>query len=161
MNPLSEKRARQVYRERVNKPATIVRRENVPGGKTADGQPRLPERGRLAGRKVRSASTRTDYRDASHGGETRASDHLIRAANVPGVCVGIRTRQNGRRLNDRPFNYGRTRVGNQIPPKKSVAAIAGSAKFTPSPLWAEPREPEPRFLHRTKLSSRPVGRRLN
>lgn len=32
---------------------------------------------------------------------------------------------------------------------------AGSTKFTPSPLWAEPREPEPRFLHRTKLSSRP------
>jgi len=45
-------------------------------------------------------------------------------------------------------------TGNQIPPKKPVVAIAaGSTKFTPSPLWAEPREPELRFLRRTKLSS--------
>jgi len=48
-----------------------------------------------------------------------------------------------------------TRTTNQIPPKNRGDRAAGSTKFTPSPLWAEPREPELRFLHRTKLSSRP------
>lgn len=48
-----------------------------------------------------------------------------------------------------------TSAGRQSNPaeKAGPAAIAGFTEFTPSPLWAEPREPEPRFLRRTKLSS--------
>jgi len=40
------------------------------------------------------------------------------------------------------------------PSWRSRGQLAIHPSFTPSPLWAEPREPEPRFLHRTKLSSR-------
>lgn len=59
-------------------------------------------------------------------------------------------------FNDRPFNYcAHHRQSNPAEKVRRSDRAAGSTKFTPSPLWAEPREPEPRFLHRTKLSSRP------
>jgi len=82
----------------------------------------------------------------------RISD-LIRVADIP--CIRWYTVDDDRTEDSLMIiRVIMTRTTNQISPKSGDRA-AGSTKFTPSPLWAEPREPEPRFLHRTKLSSRP------